>query len=198
MHTHVSTIVSALFATLLLILITGALHEDGLADCADAFGSHHPLDRTLAILRDSRIGTYGTLALILSVLARILLLAALPLDRATPTLITAHVLARWSSLPLALLPAARPAEDGQGARVAKQISRPALLLGTLITLAITATALRFHALVPILLAVTITALTGAFYKRRIGGVTGDCFGATNQLVEIAVLLCGAWASGPKV
>ena len=119
---HTSIWFSALATILAVILLTGALHEDGLADAADAFGSYHSRERTLEILRDSRIGTYGALALIASVCSRVLLLAALSPAHVAGTLLAAFVLSRWSALPLALLPAARPQTDGQGTRVAGRIT----------------------------------------------------------------------------
>ncbi|ADW69083.1 cobalamin-5-phosphate synthase CobS [Granulicella tundricola MP5ACTX9] len=105
---HLSRPLSALCTVTFTVLITGALHEDGLADCADAFFGHHSRERTLAILRDSRIGTYGAAALALSLGARVLLVAALPLNHVFPYLIAAHTLARWSPLPLSYLPPPAP------------------------------------------------------------------------------------------
>jgi adenosylcobinamide-GDP ribazoletransferase len=188
---HLTRPLVALAVVTATVLITGALHEDGLADCADAFGSHHPRIRTLEILRDSRIGSYGAIALTLTLAARILLIAALPLDRTMPFLISAHVLSRWSSLPLTMLPAARP-DSGQGVKVAQQTPRISLIVTTLFMVAAITYFLRYAAIAPVAAASAVTALTALFYFRRIGGVTGDCFGATNQLVEIAVLACGAW------
>ena len=194
---HLPPVAAALGTVAVLILITGALHEDGLADCADAFGSHHPRARTLDILRDSRIGTFGALALILSIAARVTLITALPAPRIFPTLLAAHALARWSSLPLTLLPPAR-ADSGQGVKVAQQTPRSILVLGTLSALAITLAALRQAALPAIAATLAVTTLTALFYRRRLQGITGDCFGATNQLVEIAILTCGAWGTSAWV
>jgi adenosylcobinamide-GDP ribazoletransferase len=188
---HLTRPLAALVVVSVTVLITGALHEDGLADCADAFGSYHPRERTLEILRDSRIGSYGAIALALSLAARILLMAALPLDRVMPILISAYILSRWSSLPLTLLPAART-DSGQGVKVAQRTPHISLILASVFSLAVVGYLLRIAAIAPISAACLVTALTSVFYFRRIGGVTGDCFGATNQLVEIAVLGCGAW------
>ncbi len=188
---HLSRNTSALAVVLALVLATGALHEDGLADAADGFGGGRDRDHTLQILRDSRIGSYGALALVFSVLARLLLLASIPLGHVAGYLVTAGTLSRWSSLPLMALPAAR-GQDGQGARVARQASRATLLAGSLLAAGISFLSLRRAAVVPILLTVAIAALSGRFFLRRIGGVTGDCFGATIQLSEVAVLCCGAW------
>jgi adenosylcobinamide-GDP ribazoletransferase len=192
---HLSRPLAALAVIAALVLATGALHEDGLADAADGFGGGRDRDQTLLILRDSRIGSYGALALILSVLARVLLLSSVPLRHVAASLIAAETLSRWSSLPLTLLPAARPQNDlqnGQGARLAQNVSRTTLLVGTLLAAAVSLFALRQAAIAPILLTAALVALGGRYFLRRLGGVTGDCFGAVIQLTEIAVLCCGAW------
>jgi adenosylcobinamide-GDP ribazoletransferase len=189
---HLPRTLAALIAVASLIALTGALHEDGLADCADAFGNQHPLDRTLAILHDSRIGTYGTVALIVSIGARVLLIASLPLGQSLAWIIAATTLSRWAILPLTLLPPANPG-SGIGTRIARQTPRFVLILGTLFAIAIATAVLHRAILTPMLVSLAITAASAAFYRRRLGGTTGDCFGATAQLVEIGVLLCGAWS-----
>ncbi|MGF7179193.1 adenosylcobinamide-GDP ribazoletransferase [Tunturiibacter psychrotolerans] len=175
-----------------LVLITGCLHEDGLADTADAFGGGWTKERVLAILRDSRIGSYGAIALVLSLLARYLLLASLPMERFIAYVISAHVLCRWSSLPLSyFLPPARE-QEGQGARIAKLTSFSSLLFGSALSTAIVIFALRRSSVAPLLVAPLIVLVSGWFYNKKIGGITGDCFGATNQLTEIAIYFCGVW------
>lgn len=189
---HLPAAIAALLTLVLFVLATGGLHEDGLADVADAFGGGWNREQVLAILKDSRIGTFGTLAILVSVGLRVLLLANLPVGRFAAYVISGHVLCRWTALPLGCaLPAARES-SGQGARLARQISGGSLAIGTLITVVTVAYALRREMWVPFLSTVAITFASGLYYWRRIGGVTGDCFGATNQLAEIAVYLCGVW------
>jgi adenosylcobinamide-GDP ribazoletransferase len=189
---HMNRPLVALIVLIYLVLITGCLHEDGLADTADGFGGGRLKDQILAILKDSRIGSYGATALMLSLLARYLLLASLPLEHFAAYVISSHVLCRWSSLPLSyFVPPARE-RDGQGARIAKLTSLASLTFGSIFSLAVVAFALRGSAVAPVLVAVFTFAASGWFYERQIGGVTGDCFGATNQLTEIAVYFCGVW------
>jgi adenosylcobinamide-GDP ribazoletransferase len=189
---HLSRSLIALIMLIYLILVTGCLHEDGLADTADAFGGGWAKDQILLILKDSRIGSYGATVLVLSLLARYLLLAWLPLEHFAAYIISAHVLSRWSSLPLSyILPPARE-EDGQGARIAKLTSLPSLVFGSVFSFTVVAFALRWAAVAPLVVAFVAVAASGWLYVRKIGGVTGDCFGATNQLTEIAVYFCGAW------
>jgi adenosylcobinamide-GDP ribazoletransferase len=187
---HLARPVSALVVLLYLVLVTGCLHEDGLADVADSLGGWNREQR-LAILHDSRIGSYGTAALVLSLLSRAALLAVLPLEHFTAYLVSAHVLSRWSILPLSYyLP---PADsEGQGRRIAGLTSTASLISGSAFTIATVVVFLHRAAIAPMLWAMVVPLLCGWFYMRKLGGVTGDCFGATNQLAEIAVYLCGAW------
>ncbi|MFT4112587.1 adenosylcobinamide-GDP ribazoletransferase [Silvibacterium sp.] len=194
---HLPALAVALMVVLFTIVLTGCLHEDGLSDAADGFGGGWDREKVLAIMRDSRIGTYGAVALVLSVLARVLLIASLPQAEAGAYLMAAPVLSRWSTLPLsfALPPARNRSEghvDGQGARIARLTTSSSLLIGSVLSLVIVAALLRWHALAPLLASVLVTLATALYYRRRIGGITGDCFGATNQLTEIVVYLCGVW------
>jgi adenosylcobinamide-GDP ribazoletransferase len=129
---------------------------------------------------------------VLSLLARYLLLASLPLEHFAAYVISSHVLCRWSSLPLSyfLMPARQ--QEGQGARIAKLTSLASLIFGSVLSFAVVVFFLRWSALAPALAAILTVVLSGWLYARRIGGVTGDCFGATNQLTEIAVYFCGVW------
>lgn len=194
---HLPALIVAVFIVIYFVLITGCLHEDGLADTVDGFGGGWDREKVLAIMRDSRIGSYGAAALSLGLFGRVLLIAFLPATRAGTYLVTAHVLCRWTTLPLSFyLAPARDCSgdqiDGQGARIARLTSLGSLISGTLFTLVIVFAVLRIRGLVPVLAAASTTLLSGLYYRQRIGGVTGDCFGATNQLSEIAVYLCGLW------
>lgn len=189
---HLSRPLVALVVLVYLVLITGCFHEDGLADTADGFGGGWTGDQVLVILKDSRIGTYGAAALVLSLLARYLLLAALPLEHFARYVISAHVLCRWSSLPLSYFLSPAGEQHSQGARIARLTSLPSMIFGTTLSLALVIFALRWSAIAPCLFALLISASSGWYYFRKIGGITGDCFGATNQLVEIAVYFCGVW------
>ena len=107
------------------------------------------------------------------------------------------ILCRWTTLPLSYyLGPARSQQDaagvGQGARIASLTTRGTLIIGSLFTVAICIWLLRTHAAAAIVATLLVTLWSGRYFQRRIGGVTGDCFGATNQLAEIAVYLTGAW------
>jgi adenosylcobinamide-GDP ribazoletransferase len=173
-----------------LVVITGGLHEDALADAADGFGGGWGKDQILSIMRDSRVGSFGALAIALALLARFVFLSSIPPGRFDHYLVAGQVASRWTALPLAFfLPPAR-VQSGQGGRVAGKITPFTLVAGTLLTAAILGFALGTKALWVGLAAVVVTAASGAFYQVRIGGITGDCLGATNQIAEAAIYLAG--------
>jgi adenosylcobinamide-GDP ribazoletransferase len=173
-----------------LIAITGGFHEDALADAADGFGGGWGKDQILSIMRDSRVGSFGALAIALTLLARFVFLSNIPPQRLDSYLVAGQVTCRWTALPLAFfLPPARE-QSGQGARVAGKITAFTLIMGTLLTAAIVGVALEVKGLWVILAAVAVTGATGAYYRHRIGGLTGDCLGATNQIAEAAIYFAG--------
>jgi len=173
------------------VLITGGFHEDGLADAADAAGAHVSRERKLEILRDSRVGTYGALAVVLPLLLAYSALSTLDGEDVLRAALVAHVLGRWTTLPSSRLRAARP--EGSGTLV--RASLPVLAGGTAYTLAL---ALLLAGAAPGALAagvaVLLTALGGLVSLRLFGGVSGDTFGATNRVVEVATyaVLVSAW------
>jgi adenosylcobinamide-GDP ribazoletransferase len=183
---------STVVALLAGILVTGALHEDGLAEAADAIGAHATRARRLDILRDSRVGTYGALALVLAVVFALAILA--PLDDAhfARAALAGHVLGRWSTLPQAL---ALPPARSEGAGALLRPTAPAVLAGSGIA---AATALIAGGLVPGAIAsataCAVTALGAGSAFRVLGGATGDTLGAVAKLVELAAYgaLAAAW------
>ena len=146
----------------------------------------------LDIMHDSRIGSFGTLAICLVARCALGTAGGHAGERAFPWyLLAAHVLCRWTTLPLgAFMDSAR--SDGLGAKLAHKIPPSSMLIGTLLAFGIAGWALRWQAVAPIVAVSLITLLSGLYYRSRIGGITGDCFGATNQLAEIAVYVCGVW------
>jgi adenosylcobinamide-GDP ribazoletransferase len=188
---HASRGVVVVLILAYLVTVTGGLHEDALGDAADGFGGGWEKDRVLEIMRDSRIGSFGAIAITLGLLARFVFLTNLAPGKFSGFFIAGQVLGRWTALPLAFcLPSARGSEAGQGKSIAQKITALSLGAGTILAVAIVAAALRTAAVWASLTAVTIAAVSGLYYWRRIGGITGDCLGATNQLTEIAIYLLG--------
>lgn len=187
---HLPPLVVATLVLAYLVVITGGFHEDGLADSADGFGGGWTKEKMLEIMRDSRIGSFGALAIGLSLLARYSLLSSLSTARFSSYVIVAHVLCRWTTLPLSFF--MQPARtEGQGAGVMRA-SALSLAIGTVIALAICYLSMHIAFWLPLAVAGVVTVTTAAYYQKQIGGITGDCFGATNQLTEIAIYICGVW------
>jgi len=189
---HMSRDVVVVLILVYLVIVTGGLHEDALGDAADGLGGGWEKDRVLAIMRDSRIGSFGTIAITLGLLARFVFLTHLAPNKFMGFFIAGQVLGRWTALPLAFfLPSARDNEAGQGKLIADKVTPVSFAAGTLLALTIVAIALRPAALGASLIAILVAAVSGFYYRRRIGGITGDCLGATTQLTEIAIYFMGA-------
>ena len=184
-------LLASIAATIAAVMVTGALHEDGFADVCDGLGGHASRERALEIMRDSRIGTYGTLGLGLMLAARITALAALPNSAAPFVLIAGHAASRASML--WVMATVRYARDtGAASGVAGGVDSRALQIG-LITAALAALPLMF--VLPIAAIATGTVgLVAAHYairqsfEDRLGGYTGDCLGAVQQCSELGFYL----------
>jgi adenosylcobinamide-GDP ribazoletransferase len=170
--------------------ITNAFHEDGLADSFDGLGGGWTADQTLKIMRDSRIGTFGALALIFLVLGKYNLLSLLDWPLFWRWYLFANVASRWSILPVCMfLNYVR--EQGQGKLVARRIGPSSAFIGTL-TMAVTAVVFPVRtSVMAIAVSCAVPAITGLYYRYRLKGITGDCLGATNQLTEIALYIAAA-------
>jgi adenosylcobinamide-GDP ribazoletransferase len=183
---------AVLLAVLVAILLTRGLHEDGLADTADAVGAHTTRARRLEILRDPRVGTFGALALVFAVALPVTVLAPLDAARFVQAAVAGHVLGRWSALPLALL--VRPARpDGAGVLLSGHAGATAAgtAFAVVLVLAAAGPAAGGAALA---VAAGLTTACAVAATRALGGTTGDLYGATNKLVELAayVVLAGLW------
>lgn len=184
-----------LLATAASILLTGAFHEDGFADLCDAFGGGWEKEQVLRIMKDSRLGTYGTLGLGLMVGTKLSLLASLPVASACAALLAGHVLSRTMATSLLrTLDYVRDAADEALIKTPAYTLSPAdwwFSLGTAVPALLLLPLPAALAVLPALwlLHVWLTA----WYRRRIGGYTGDCLGAAQQMGEITVLLLAVLA-----
>ncbi len=180
--------VAIAFTLVVMIVCTGAFHEDGLADSADGIGGGWSIDDKLAIMKDSRIGTYGSLALILALLLKFAALASLSIDAVPLALLTAHALSRWSILPLVRCTDYVSGDRGSGKAFENAMTNARLGLATVFVVMLTISLAGSMALMLLLVTVAVM-LTGRWYcQRKLGGITGDTLGATNQLIEISVYL----------
>ncbi|MBX3585022.1 MAG: adenosylcobinamide-GDP ribazoletransferase [Ramlibacter sp.] len=192
-------LVAAAGCTLATVLLTGAFHEDGLADVADGLGGSAQRERALEIMKDSRIGAFGAIALVLALLVKVALLAllgSLGLDAALAALLGAQVLSRF--LPLVLVSALPHVGDAAGSKskpLADRISPRALVVAVswcFVPLVLVSWAQDAPFLIAGVLA-SVAALLWMLrlFARRLQGFTGDCLGATQQVCEIAFYLGAA-------
>jgi adenosylcobinamide-GDP ribazoletransferase len=179
---------AALLSVLAGIALTGALHEDGLADTADGFSGGRDREEKLAILRDSRQGTYGVLAIVLSVLLRAAALAGIgDVIHGGLALIAAHAASR-AALPAAMMGLTPARPDGLGAMAGTPRADgtiAAALIGTAIALAALG---PVQGAIALCLAGVIVFATAELARSQIGGYTGDVLGAFQQVAEIVILL----------
>lgn len=187
--------IAAAVSTIATVWLTGAFHEDALADVCDGFGGGWGKDQILAIMKDSRVGSYGVVGLGLVLVAKLAALAmiAAPAD-VVRVLVAGHVLGRWSSLPL-IWRLEYVRETGSKSKpFAASVTVPRLVVGTLLAVAAVVVALGQRAMPALVVALVVTWLAGRYYRKVIGGITGDCLGAANQLVELAtyLVLTFAW------
>jgi adenosylcobinamide-GDP ribazoletransferase len=173
------------------LLITGAFHEDGLADTVDGFGGGRDREQKLAIIRDSRHGTFGILALVFTVGLRIAALVAIrdPIH-AGLALVAAHAASRAALVPLMRLlePARRDGLGATAGRPSPAVATAAALIGAIVALALLGPLTGFAAL---LLTAAALASAAMLARRQIGGYTGDVLGFFQQIGEIVMLLVAA-------
>lgn len=181
--------VPAILAVAAGIAITGAFHEDGLADTADGLGGGTTREARLAIMKDSRIGTYGVVVLVTALLLKIGVLSGLELALAVPALIAAHAAGRFAGvLASAVFPYAGDVGVAKVKPIGDNATRAGLVVAAVLGL-LPLFLLPFPLAVPALLAAAAAAaLIGALARRLIGGYTGDVLGAVEQAVEVVFLL----------
>jgi adenosylcobinamide-GDP ribazoletransferase len=186
--------VAALLSTAGGIYLTGAFHEDGFADTCDGFGGGMTRERVMEIMKDSRIGTYGAVGAGLLVALKVMLLALMPPAVAVCALFIAHPMSRLAASSLIWkLDYAR--DEGKAKPLAQEMSGaelaiaavcatlPAIIVGTLGYVS------RLAIGASVLAAAAAAAWLAAKFVRRIGGYTGDCLGAVQQVSEVAIYLC---------
>jgi adenosylcobinamide-GDP ribazoletransferase len=174
--------IGALLALLAWVWVTGGMHLDGLGDVADALGAaHRSPERFIEVLRDPHIGAYGTMAIVLQLIAKLVLLAAIASPPALAAVVLIAAWARWGALVWGtLLP---PLASGSGERFTWHIDRRGMVAEGVILAAFSLW------LAPVLLlAAVVIAGVAIYWKYRLGGITGDCLGAGIELTETMLLL----------
>jgi len=178
---------SAILATITGIFITGAFHEDGFADVCDGFGGGWGKQRILEIMKDSQVGAYGAIGVCLLLLLKISLLSAMPIVAVPAILLAGHSISRLP--PLLLMQRysyARQEHSKGGAAVFKPGKQDLLFAAACALLPLLLLpVLCWLALIPVLM---VNWLLGRYFYRHIGGYTGDCLGASQQVAETVFYL----------
>lgn len=174
------------------ILTTGAFHEDGLADTVDGFGGGADRVAKLQIMGDPRLGTFGAVALVLSVLLRVAALASLGGVQAVLLVPAVHSTSRWAAL--LLITRLPPATSGLGAAYSHPDARRQMGIGASFVLLIGAATVGWLTIPIVIVATLVATGVGVLARRQVGGFTGDVLGAAQQGGEVLLLVLGsAWA-----
>lgn len=184
--------VAVVLSMIASLLITGAFHEDGLADAVDGLGGSFGRARALEIMKDSRIGVFGAAALVLALLLKFTTLTALPATAAALALIAGHATSRLGGVAImATLPYVREEVDSRSKPLVQQLSATSITVAAL-TAFVSLIPLGTRALIGLLAVAATVVLWRRTLQRRLGGYTGDCLGAAQQLGECAFYLgCAA-------
>ena len=184
-------VLAALLSTAASIVVTGAFHEDGFADACDGLGGSVSTERALEIMKDSRLGTYGTLGLGLMVAVKVATLARMPLPGAIPLMFLSHATSRLSSV-MVLATSRYVRDQGTAKPVASGISLNGL------TVALSTTGLALATAAYWLGGPAVAGGLGGLclghwwmrfiFESRLGGYTGDCLGAVQQTSEVGFYL----------
>jgi len=189
--------VAVLLAMAATLYATGAFHEDGLSDTADGLGGGWDKMRILAIMKDSRVGSYGVVALWLGLSAKFVLLSMLDPALVPLALVAGHALSRGcSALLLATMDYVREDLLAKAKPLATRLSGGSLVLACVVALAPLALMPWAQAALGLLFALLATVWLAAKFRHWLGGYTGDCLGATQQVAEIAFYL-GVLAQWPR-
>ncbi len=170
-----------------LIWLTGGLHIDGLADTCDGLFSRRPRERVLEIMRDSRVGSFGVMGIVLDILARFVLLNSLGPAK-LPALILVPVLSRWMMVLAARIHPYARAEGGLGKAFTEHIGAREVVLASITALLLAVALLRGTGLLIAGVVLLLTLGASKWIANKIGGMTGDTFGAVNELAEVGGLL----------
>ncbi len=180
------TVTSALLL-ILLALMTGCLHLDGFADTCDGLYAGKSREDALNIMKDSRLGVMGTTGLICLMLLKYMLIKEIIAANALPALMLAPMLGRWAMVISASI-SKYAREDGTGKSYIDNTGIKELSIATVFTLALAFILKSFQGIVICLIVFTAVFLITHFFKKKLGGITGDTIGATGEIIEVIVLI----------
>lgn len=182
---------AAATAITLQAVLTGALHLDGLADTADGFFSYRKRERILEIMKDSRIGTNGVMALVIIIMMKFCILISLLPGHAVLYLVAAPAAARMTIAWSAGSSSYARSEKGMGKAIVEGTGASGMIISTIITLILVSAVFRFRLIIlPLLIVISAAGfalLFSLYSSKKIGGMTGDVIGAVIELTELILL-----------
>ena len=170
-----------------LVILTGALHLDGFVDTCDGIAGHKTVENRWRVMHDSRVGGFGIVGVVLLLLVKYVSLSSIPEPLLLTTLVLMPVLSRWAmAYAIFVYPYARP--SGLGKAFKQGTSWPRFTLATIITVAVVAILAQLNGLAIMFLIWVITVAMAAYFKSKFSGLTGDNYGAINEVAEVGVLI----------
>jgi len=192
---YLSKEVSLILSFIVSILITGAFHEDGFADVCDGFGGGWTKEKILDIMKDSRVGAYGVIGIICLFLLKFYLLLSIETRLIPLILFSAHAYSRFCAATFILTHNyVRENEDSKAKPVAKSLSISNFIIAAIFGISALLVFKCFEIFILLIPVYIIKILLGRYFKKWIGGYTGDCLGASQQVCEVFfylffILLC---------
>lgn len=180
-------LVKGMFILIISIIITGGVHLDGFADTCDGFYGSKPKEKILEIMRNSRIGVMGVIGIVSLLLLKFTLIVSIPKNALWKSLIIMTVFARWSQV-LACYISNYVRREGKAKYFIEYASKNEVLIGGLFTLGLFLLSVQLKGLILFFISTLLVFLSLYYIKRKIGGMTGDTIGATNEIAEISILL----------
>ena len=170
-----------------LVILTGALHLDGLADTCDGLAGHKTAEDRWRIMRDSRVGGFGVIGIVLILLVKYVSLNSIPGTLMMVSLVLVPVVGRWTmTYAIFAYPYARPSGLGQ---VFKEGTRwPEFIVATIVTIVVATLSMRLIGLAMLAIIWLIVVVLAAYFKKTFAGLTGDNYGAINEISEASVLI----------
>ncbi len=180
---------SVAFSMAVSLFVTGAFHEDGLADFFDGFGGGWNKEKILEIMKDSRLGTYGAIALMMVLLMKFLILSAVEVTVIPLLIITGHSLSRFIAASFVYTDNyARADETSKVKPISKGMSHLDIFIAAIIALSSIALLNNLFYLFLLVPVVAVKLIMGRFFNKWLGGYTGDCLGAAQQISELTIYI----------
>ncbi len=182
-------LLAVIISTAATIILTGAFHEDAFADVCDAFGGGWTKERILEIMKDSNIGAYGALGMIMIILTKVVAISYIELEYIPVSIIVAHSVSRLATVDyLRTHEYVSSSEKSKSAAMVKKISIPRFLFAVITGLATLLLLVDIWFLIVVIPVMIAKVWMAHYFKKWIGGYTGDCLGSVQQVTEVLIYI----------